>query len=313
MKTLSILIIPIFVVANVRADIITDLIPFLSSSRPEYYPAPVQPDSAMENSASAPFSPADSDLGVQQILGTYSGRSPVNVTFDTSVNHTDNAPGEFPLDDDASWFLASRLAVSWRPRIASGWFADVGLSQQILRFDEGKASDFENFQPCLGVTKSFPELDDLAFFTRYEYQRITSGSLSDSGYSAQRIRTGVQKNLLLASKYQLSAGLDAAFDITASLETRERNEYSADLSYTYWFTDHLSSTVSWTASMWDFHDGGREDWNQIVGLELTWSPCKNAKVYTNVFYTNHNSNANLGAHDFEALQSGIGFGVNYSF
>lgn len=313
MKSLHISLMPIFVAASVRADILSDLSPFLGSSRPDYDPASIVPDSAVGNPGYAPFSPADSDLGVQQILGTSSGRPSVNVTFDTSVSYTDNAPSEIPLNDEAAWFSASRLAASWRPRIAYGWFADIGFAQDLLRFEGSNASDFENFEPYLGVIKSIPELDDSIIFARYEYQRITSGSLSDSNYSAQRIRTGLQKNLLLASRYQLSAGLDAAFDLTANADTQQRNEYSADVSYTYWFADRLSSTLSWTGSKWDFKHDGRDDWNHIVGLELTWTPYRNAVFYTNVFYTNHNSNADSGANDFEAWQSGIGFGVNYSF
>jgi len=267
----------------------------------------------MENPSYAPFSPADSDLGVQQILGTYSGRSPVNVTFDTSASYTGNAPGETSLDDEAAWFSASRLAVSWRPRIAYGWFADIGLAQGIYRFEGSKARDFENFEPYIGVVKSIPDLDDLIFFARYEYQRITTGSLSDGDYSAQRIRTGLQKNLLLTSRYQLSAGVDAAFDISANPDALERNSYSVDMSYTYWIADKLSSTLSWTGSMWDFRHDGREDLSQIVGLELTWMPCENTRIFTNIFYTNIDSNAALGANDYEAWQSGIGLGLNHSF
>lgn len=313
MKSPYVLLIPVFIAASVHADVLSELSPFLGSSRPDYNPASLEPDSAMENPGYAPFSPADSDLGVQQVLGSNRGRAPVKVSFDTSLSYTNNAPGATPVDDDASWFSASRLGVSWRPQIAYGWFADIGLAQELFRFEGSKAVDFENFQPCLGVVKSIPELDDMVFFARYEYQRITTGSLSESNYSAQRIRTGLQKDLLLASRYQLSAGVDAAFDINANADALERNEYSADLSYTYWFADHLSSTLSWTGSMWDFRHGGREDWSHIVGLELTWTPCRNARVYTNVFYTNNNSNAAFGANDFEAWQSGIGFGLSYSF
>ena len=313
MKSFHILLIPVFVAASVRADVLSDLSPFLSSSRLDYDPASIEPDSAVANPGYAPFSAADSDLGVQQILGTYPGRSPVHITFDTSVSYTDNAPGDLALEDSAAWFSASRLAASWRPRLACGWFADIGLAQDLLRFEGSNSGDFENFEPYLGVVKSIPELDDLVIFSRYEYQRITSGSLSDSEYSAQRIRTGLQKNLLLASRYQLAAGLDAAFDLTADAETQKRNEYSADVSYTYWFADHLSSTLSWRGSMWDFKHEGREDWNHIVGLELTWTACKNMIIYTNVFYNNHDSNEDSDANDFEAWQSGIGFGVNYSF
>lgn len=309
MKSSLVLLIPVFVTTGLRADVLSNLSPFLGSSSPDYNPASLEPDAAMDDASYAPFSPADSDLGVQQVLGTYSGRSPVDVSFDTSVSYTDNAPG----NNDPSWFSASRLAVSWHPRIAYGWFADLGLSQDLYRFEGDNGFDFENFAPYIGVVKSIPDLGDLVFFARYEYQRITTGSLSDESYSAQRIRAGFQKNLLLATRYQLSAGVNAAFDIDADPDALERNTYCADVSYTYWFADQLSSTLSWRGSMWDFRNGGREDWNQVVGLELTWTPCKNTRIFTNVTYSDINSNAPLGANDYEAWQAGIGIGLKHSF
>lgn len=313
MKSFHVLLVPVFITASARADILSELSPFLGSSRPDYTPASLEADSAMANPGYAPFSPADSDLGVQQVLGSYRKCPPVIVTFDTSLSYTDQAPSEIPNQDDASWFSASRLAASWRPRIAYGWFADIALTQELFRFEGSNAGDFENFEPYLGVVKSIPELDDLVFYAGYEYQRITKGSFSDSSYSAQSIKTGLQKYILLTSKHQLSAGVAADFDISANASELEHNEYSADVSYTYWFADKLSSTLSWTGSMWDYSDDGREDLSQIVGLELSWTPCRDVVVYTNVFYTNNNSNSAFGANDFEAWQSGLGLGLNFSF
>ncbi len=313
MKSPYIFLFQIAVCVSAPADTLSNLNHFFSSSRPDYDPASIEGDVAVGDPVYAPISPADSDFGVQQVLGTYSGRAPVDVTFDTSINHTDNAPGEIPFNDDASWFSASRLALTWRPRIAYGWFADIGIAQELIRFERDKAIDFENFLPHLGVVKSIPELDDLIYFARYEYQRITVGSLADSTYSAQRIRSGFQKDLLLTARYQLSTGIDAAIDLAADSTAQERNEYSADVSYTYRFADHLSSTLSWTGSMWDFQGSKRQDWNHIVGLELTWKPHENTSIYTNFFYSNHDSNEGFGANDYEAWQSGIGLGLNYSF
>ncbi len=313
MKSSHLLLVPVFIAASASADVLSESSPFLGSPRPDYNPASLESNSAMGNPGYAPFSPADSDLGVQQVLSPYSERPPVTVTFDTSFSYTDNAPSEFSSQDDGSWFSASRLEVSWLPRIAYGWFADIRLAQDLFRFEGSQAGDFENLEPYLGVVKSIPELDDLVFFAGYEYQRITAGSFSDSNYSAQRIQTGLQKDLLLTSRYQLSGGLAAAFDLDANADDLERNEYSADLTYTYWLADRLCSTLSWTGSMWDFRREGREDWSQIVGLELKWMPCPNACIYANVFYTNIDSNSAAGANDFEAWQSGLGIGFNYSF
>ncbi len=313
MKSPHVILVPILIAASANAGVLTDLNPFSRTSRPDYNPASLEADSAMENPSSAPFSPADSDFGVQQVLGAAPARSPVNVAFDTSVSYTDNAPGTTTLNSDSSWYSASRLAVSWRPRIAYGWFADAGLTQEIYRFERDKALDFENFSPYLGVVKSIPDLDDLVFYARYEYQRITTGTLSNSDYSAQRIRTGLQKDLLLASKYQLAAGVDAAFDINANPNAFQRNAYSANVGYTYKFTDALSSTLSWTGTLWDYRYGGREDWSQVVGLEATWMLNQSVRLYANVFYTNLDSNAAFGANDYEAWQTGLGLGLNFKF
>jgi hypothetical protein len=315
MKSLQLLIIPIFITASAHADVLSDLSPFLGSSRPNYDPTSLDTDSALLNPKYAPFSPADSDLGVQQILGNYSGRAPVKVSFETSINHTDNAPepASSLYSRESAWYSASRLAVSWRPLIAHGFFADAGLAQDVFRFDGSRALNFENFAPYIGVIKSLPDLDDLLVYTRYEYQRITTGNLSESDYSTQRIRTGLQKNVIQATNYQLALGVDAAFDINAAPNVLQRNEYASDVTYTYSFTDELSSTLSWRGSIWDFRDGGREDINQIVGLELTWKPTDYARLYTNVFYTNVNSNSAFGANDYRAWQTGLGVGFNFSF
>src|SRR4051812_6180115 len=108
MKSLHVVLIPVFIAASVHADVLSDLSPFLSDSRPDYNPAPLEPQTAVDQPGYAPFSPADSDLGVQQVLGAYRGCSPVKVDFTTSISYTDNAPGETPLEDDPSWLLSSR-------------------------------------------------------------------------------------------------------------------------------------------------------------------------------------------------------------
>jgi hypothetical protein len=313
MKSPLAVIVPLILTTQVHADLLSSFSPFLGSSRPDYDPAKIEAEGALENPTQAPFSPADSDFGVQQILSPHSGRAPIDVSLDASLNYIDNAPSTALTGDEASWYTANRLAASWRPRISHGWFADVGVAQDIFSFENSDTTDFENFQPHLGLVKSIPDLDDLVFFSRYEYQRITTGSLSDASFNVQRIRVGFQKDLLLSSHYLLSAGLDTALNLTADPASQERNDYSAGLSYTYWFTDKLYSTLSWKGTYWDFKQGGREDWNHIVGLELTWSLSEHNRIFTNVFYTNHDSNAAFGANDFNAWQGGIGFGLNHSF
>jgi hypothetical protein len=313
MKRSFSLFIMMLAAASAQADILSDMSPFLSSSRPDYDYAAMKNDSAGVNPRFAPFSPADSDLGVQQILGTYEGLPPVEFRFDTGYNHTDSAPDNSPMKDTSSDFWASQVSVNWMPRLAYGWFLDIGMGYGWYDYDNAFAKDFETFDGHVGVFKSIPELDDLVVFIRYENQLITNSDVLGQDYEAQRIRLGVRKDLLLASRYQLSAGIDAAFDIDTNRDRMERYQYTADLRYTYWLADKLSASLSWTVSQWDFRKGGREDWNNIVGLEVTWTPIDHFSIFANVFYINHDSNTPFGVNDNEALQSGIGIGVNYSF
>ena len=312
MKSTYSFLVFLFSAVTVHADILSSLSPYLSSSRRVYDPEVMDPDLDILSPRYAPFSPADSDLGVQQILGAYDGLPPLDFRFDVSINHTDNAPDNTPTPETSAWFWAGQVDVNWNPRIAYGWFLDAGVGQGVYRFDDSPESDFENFEAYLGVQKSIPELDDLLFFVRFENQQINLHTF-DRDYSANRIRMGLRKSLVTTSRHHLTAGIDAAFDLTANSDDRKRNQYSADLRYIYWFGDKLSSTIAWTGSRWEFDKYSRKDWNHVVSLELRWMPSDNFSIFTNIAYTDHNSNFDSSSENFSSLQSGLGFGVNYSF
>jgi hypothetical protein len=265
-----------------------------------------------QSSAYTPFSPSDSDLGVQEILSPYSGRSPVVVDFSTAFYRTDNAPSANAATDEPAWMWLCRGSVAWRPRIAGGWFGDFALYQDIVRFDNSSAFDYENTGVTIGVVKFIPQLDDLLVFGRYEYQRVTSGSLSDSDYWAQRIRLGAQKTVFASPRHELTLGTDVAFDFTAKPNNLERNEYALSTSYRYFFADNLYSLATWRLSRFDF-DGDRHDWTNAVSLELIWQFTKDARASLSVFYGDNDSNTFSDLNDYAAWTGGIGAGVSFLF
>lgn len=294
---------------------------FLGSSRPDYNPAQLEAENTDDGRTFAPFSPADSDLGVQEVLGEYKGLPPVRVEVSSDFYWTDNAPAATRRLDDESWLWAGRIAASWQPKIAAGWFADVGVEQQWFRFDQGDATDFENLAAHAGVVKSLPSLDDLLVYGRFEYQMLTTGTFGDSAYDATRVRVGAQKVLFNSTHHQLSAGFSSAFDLDADRENLERDEYALDLSYTYFITDTLSATASWRGACWDFDASvgagpfreDRRDFNQVVGVELAWLPCKNSRISTSVFFSDNDSNTPFGVNDARAWTVGLGVGATFEF
>lgn len=294
-----------------QADILSNFSPFLGSSDPDY--RALAPDTPGEDPERAPFSPADSDFGVQEILGETADASRFRFFANLDVNVTDNAPAATRRLEDSSYYTSVLLGGDWQPHLGSGWFGDFGLVQEFYEFERPQALDFQNLNARVGVLKTLVDLDDSVLFIRYEYQRLVTGSWSETDYSAQRIRAGLQKTLFARSNQELAAGISVAVDLDANPELLERNEYAAELSYTWWFRENLGATASWRGAMWDFDRGGREDWNHVAGVELHWRVCDNASAYTHVFYSNNDSNSPLGVNDFESWHAGAGLGIQLTF
>lgn len=61
----------------------------------------------------APYSPADSDLGVQHILVPQAESEPLIFVFNTSISQTDNAPSGNPATDDTATIIRPHRPL-WR-------------------------------------------------------------------------------------------------------------------------------------------------------------------------------------------------------
>lgn len=315
-------LLPLLLVPSIASAEVAAFERFLGASRPNYDPTELEAREVDSGRDFAPFSPADSDLGVQEILGQYKRLPPVRVEVTSDFYWTDNAPAATRSLDDESWLWAGRVAASWQPRIASGWFADLGVDQQMFQFDQGDAVDFENLQVYAGVVKMLPDLDDLILFGRFEYQILTVDTFDNTAYETPRVRVGAQKVLFNTPHHHIAAGISGAFDLGADPDVLERNDYSVDLHYTWFITDHVSTTLSYQANWWDFDQptpgffGGtkdRRDFNQVAGLELAYQPWKNARLYTSLFFSDSNSNSPFGVNDSQAWMGGVGIGGVFEF
>jgi hypothetical protein len=262
----------------------------------------------------APYSPADSDLGVQEILMERPESTPVQFDIRTSILVTDNAPtAGFLTGSDSSWISATNASLAYRPHIAYGWFADMGLGYDFIRFDDSAATDYENLNLRLGAYRIFPELDDAVLFVRYEYQRLMTNSFSNGDYNAQRIRAGLQKTLWSAPRHRVSTTLSTAYEWTARPASLERNEVALDLSYRYSITDAIYTVASARGYRFEYDQAGREDWTYSMGVELIWQIDRNFSTSASVFFDKNDSNTGFGTNDFQAWTAGVGVGMQLSF
>lgn len=261
----------------------------------------------------APYSPADSDLGVQGILVPREESEPLIFTFDTSISRIDNAPSGSPFTDTDSWVSNSSMSLTWRPHLVSGWFADLGISQDLIRYDRSNALDFENFNLRAGVYKSLPELDDTVLFARFEYQRLTFTSLSTGEYNAQRIRAGLLKTLWEMPGHQLTVGISGAYEWSAHPSLLMRNEYAADLAYHYSITSSLYAVASARIARSNFDEFGRDDWTFGSGVDLIWQISPDFKAIASVYYDRNDSDSFGNINEYQSWTTGVGVGLQWSF
>jgi hypothetical protein len=262
----------------------------------------------------APYSPADSDLGVQEILLERNEIEPIMFNLSTSILRTDTAvTGNFASVDESSWVSASRASLTWRPHIFQGWYGDLALTQDLVRYDRAAALDFENLGLRAGIYKNLPDLDDTTVFARYEYQRITFGSLGESFYNAQRIRAGLQKSLWAAPRHRLTGSLSGAYEWTAQPTELERNEVAIDLAYRYSITDSLHTVTSARLSRFHYDELGRKDWNIGAGIELVWQIDANFNASASLYFEKNESNTLGDFNEYESWASGLGFSAQWLF
>lgn len=260
----------------------------------------------------APASPADSDLGDQLILKRYDTRDPLRVDLSTQLFWTDNtASTSTKKMDGIIW--QSRLLASWKPRIGNNLFLNFSASQNVYRYDSPSFLDFERTDLRAGLIKMAPDFFDILFFARYEYARVTSGSLSDSIYDAHRIRAGAHKVFLSTPKHSVYVALDAAYDLNATPSFLERNEYNAHLGYNYQITDKLRAVLYYHLAYYDYDTGGREDYNHVIGTELYWQVSRSTRLHASFTYVENDSNLPFGAADYDSIQGGLGIGFTTRF
>lgn len=264
-----------------------------------------------------PYSPADSDLGVQEVLVDRDDVNRMIFRFNAAVLRTDNAATGNVFTDEPSWVFTTRLSATWRPHIIDGWFGDLGMGVDTLDYDRSSAVNYENYNGRIGIYKNFPDLDDTIFFARYEYQRLATGSLLNGDYTAQRIRAGLNKTLYTAPRHRITAGLSGAFEWSANPDRLQRDEIEVNVSYIYNITDNLYTLASANVSKFEYQDFGREDWSYGIGLELIWEVTKNVNVSASIFYDKNDSNVGgffaPSPNEFQSWTGGLGLGCQWAF
>jgi hypothetical protein len=301
------------VVISAQADILTPVQQFLGLGGQAVGKEYEDLQREYQGEDNAPYSAADSDLGVQEILVPISDRAPVIIDLAMSVLYTKNAPMAVGANLESSWLSYSRLTGAWRPHLTNGWHADLSATQEFLSFERAGTLDYENAVLRLGMAKSLADFDDLVVFARYEYQRLTTGSISDGDYDAQRLRIGFQKILWETAIQSVAAGIDTGYEITASPDTLQKIQHGFELAHRYRLTPSLSSLATCRSEYNNYEILGRQDWAHKLGLELIWEIGTVTRANASVFFDKNDSNSPFGANDSQVWTLGLSVGLTFDF
>ncbi len=263
----------------------------------------------------APKMEGDSEFGVQRIIYRRSNWEPFSVNFDLGAYYTSNvALVDQGAEDD--FFLRSGLRLGWTPQIKGGLFFSTSVGDDIYRYADATFFDFDLLSADAGFIYATPQqgtafdplLGDLITYVRYSYYRIADPwNWGDDVFDNHSIVAGFQKTWRISRGHQAYFGVNADWSIDASRPEPQRDEYSAFVGYRIKWTSALESNLSYRAAWYDYEAYGRDDFNQVVALGLTWK--FNDWVSLNASVSGTFNNSDINALDYEAFNTGVTLAV----
>lgn len=272
-----------------------------------------------DDDAFAPQSDGDSDLGQQFILRKPPKNNPIMARFYSDVFWSDNLAST-NTNEISGFYWANTIEAVWRPELAPNTFLDTTVGQDVYIYESGLLN-FESTRAALGVIRTFPSLGNLAVSARYEFLYSHANNPEFPVFAANdhlndhyhRVRIGANRPLFTGPKHAAFLALDATFDLDADPRSLEKFEYAAVAAYTCNFTDQLRLSSFYRAAWADYQNTAREDWNHIVGLELSYALSDNIRCHTSLLYVLNDSTTAAGFDDYEAFQGGLGIGITGRF
>jgi hypothetical protein len=250
----------------------------------------------------APSSPGDDDLGDQLILKRAQKATPWRATLATNLfwtNNGANAAGARQSD----WVYGGRVAVGWQPQIHKTWFADVGVSQDIYRYDRLSVLNFESFGAEAAILKTLPQLGNALLFAGLTYQQITNDTFSNSVLDTLSLRVGFQKTHQFDWRQAISFNVLADFDVVTDVDALFRRELHAGASYRYKLLHNLAVVASYRFTLFDYTRVARQDTLHIAGLGLEWKATSWLQLLLSGNFAFNNSSNDF--FDYEASTLGL--------
>lgn len=280
-------------------------------------PAPSLADSAALDQRSleqenvfAPATPGDDDIGQQLILKEAPKNQPFRLFSDTFWFWTSNA-ANVSAGELADSFYGARLGAAWQPRISRRTYADVSVSQQLVRYLDFDALDFESLEASASLIHIAPALANTLLFSGVVFNHITGDDFSQDLYQSLSARLGAQKIFLVNRRNSIHASLLADWDLDTDVDPLFRHEYIGDLAWSFKVFRTLILSLNYRFSWLDYQRVNRQDALHFTGATLSWQPRPWAELYATVNFALNDSS--IPVFDYETTSAGGGLGLRIRF
>ena len=280
-------------------------------------PTPTLTDSAAldqrsleEENAFAPVSLGDDDIGEQLILKSVPKEHPLRAFADTFWLWTDNA-ANVPAGALEDSFYGARIGLGWQQRLTGRTYADFSASQQLVRYMDFDALDFESFEATASVIHIAPDLANTLFFGSLVFNHITGNDFSDDLYQSTSARFGAQKVFLLNRRNSIHLSVLADWGLATDVDQLFRHEYIGDIAWTHKLYRTLVFALNYRFSWMDYQRVDRQDALQFAAATLSWTPKPWLELYTTINFALNDSDVPF--FDYETLSAGGGLGARIKF
>ncbi|HEY8901045.1 MAG TPA: hypothetical protein VIM61_11595 [Chthoniobacterales bacterium] len=258
----------------------------------------------------APASPADADIGEQVLLQPEQKYQPFSAWTNWNTFWTNNAE---LLDGSKSsdTVLSGTVGASYLPHLGGNVFADFSAEQSMFRYARNGSLDFNSLQLKAGFVYVVRELGDLALFTHYTYDLLTSRGLNSQIYADHTLSFGGRKTFSLNRANLFYTSLTAEFTLGGEPSYALRNEFAWLLGYQLSLTRNVKIDLYYRVAAQDYRYADRADFNQLIGGAVTFEVTKWLSVQALSTIGINNSTDSTYSYFAANLGGGIGLLVNF--
>jgi len=254
----------------------------------------------------------DLDLGIQVILKRKEAEQPFRFFADAAEFYTNNVFLSRNNRQSDSYFFAD-VGFTYQRKITDELSLETTVRQGFFRYSQYREVDFEDFNAGVGLTYDWKKLWDINLFSRYNFERFTSGDISSDFFRNHTITVGAQKSFYFNNQSNQGnyayLGYSSIFGWSTPTSS-QRNEHGFFSGVHYNFTRKFSGDIYYRIAAFTY-EVGRTDLNQTVVVSLAYIFNDYARLTASASYASDISNHSVFNYDLFTTGGGIALQLKF--